>query len=186
MRVRLALHEKGVAFATREEDLANFSQTLRALHPEAKVPVLVQGKLVLYESAIIIEYIEDAFPIPPPLMPKAAAARAEIRLLGYWCNQFFKLDIDRFKYGVSRFTSEECDGVEIRLQGHLGKLEARLSSSAWLVESEYSLADILVFPFARQLVRTKPRAAFLDEFPKFLEWIERISERPAFKKTIEK
>lgn len=179
----MTLHEKGIPFDVKEEDLKNFSPELRAKHPEVKVPVLVHGAVVLYESAIITQYIEDAFP-QNPLMPKNAAQRAEIRLWTYWCNQIFKLDLDRLKYGVSRFSEAECDGVKARVAGHLAKLEKRLSQFEWLVGNEFSLGDIHLFPFCRQLFGVKPTPVFLSSHPAVLAWVDKISNRESFKKTM--
>ena len=53
---------------------------LLKLNPRGKVPAIIDGETVLYESRIIIEYLEDQYP-EPPLMPKAPARRANIRLL---------------------------------------------------------------------------------------------------------
>ncbi|NBT58115.1 glutathione S-transferase family protein, partial [bacterium] len=111
MRVRMALHEKKLAFEVVEEDLKNFSEKLRSLHPEAKVPVLTHGTRVLYESAIITEYVDDLPSSQPRLMPMDPGERAEVRLWTYWCNHPFKLDLDKFKYGVSRFSEAECLGA---------------------------------------------------------------------------
>ncbi|MFM8313156.1 MAG: glutathione S-transferase family protein, partial [Deltaproteobacteria bacterium] len=119
MRVRIALHEKGIPFEVKEEDLKNFSDELKQLHPEVKVPLLVHGNRVIYESAIIAEYIDDLRPEINPLMPKTPGERSEVRLWTYWCNYQFKTDIDRFKYGTHRFKEEECVGAEERLKNHL-------------------------------------------------------------------
>lgn len=185
MRVRLTLHEKQIPFRTIEEDLSNFSPTLKSLHPEAKVPVLVQGLTVVYESAVITEYLEDKYP-EPPLLPKDASLRAEVRLWTYWCNHSFKLDLDRFKYRTSRFTESECVGVEERVENHLKKVESRLVNHTWLVADNLSLADVHVFPFIRQLSRVKEAQHFFTKLPGTSTWVERISSRPAFLKTMEK
>lgn len=184
MRVRLVLNEKEIPFDVVEEDLKNFSPELKALHPEAKVPLLVHGTRVVYESSVITEYLEDLF-ASVPLMPRDAGERAEVRLWTYWCNTVFKPNVDRFKYGTNRFSADECVGVLERIQQNLEKLEEVLKANQSLV-GDYSLADIHVFPFVRQLVRITPTPDFLSSFPATLNWVKRISERPAFLKTLER
>ena len=179
MRVRIALHEKNIPFDIKEEDLKNFSEELRSLHPEVKVPLLVHGKRVIYESAIIVEYVNDLNPNTHPLMPETAGAKSEARLWTYWCNHQFKVDLDRFKYGTHRFGAQECVGADVRVKNHLTKIETHLKSSDWLVENEFSIADINVFPFVRQLSKIQPVPSFLDEFPKTLKWLSNLSERPS-------
>ncbi len=182
----MTLHEKGIPFETREEDLKHLSSAVKELHPQAKVPVLVHENRAIYESSIITEYIEERFPTPIALMPQNAGDRAEVRLWTYWCNTLLKPDIDRLKYGAARFPESECLGVEARLMGHLERLEQKLRGGEWLVGTSISLADIHVFPFCRQLVRVTPTPEFLGHSPLLLQWIERVSLRPSFLCSMEK
>ena len=186
MRVRIALHEKEIPFEIKEEDLKNFSEELRRLHPEVKVPLLVHGKRIIYESAIITEYIDELMPDKNPLMPKTAGEKSEVRLWTYWCNHQFKPDLDRFKYGTSRFKEEECLGAEEKVKKHFCKIEETLRISDWLVGEFFSLADINVFPFVRQISRIQPVPAFLNQFPRTVNWMDRIGSRPSVLKTISK
>ncbi|MEZ4704728.1 MAG: glutathione S-transferase family protein [Bdellovibrionota bacterium] len=185
MRVRMTLHEKDVPFQTIEEDLKNFSQDLKKHHPEAKVPVLLHEHHVLYESAIITEYLEDTFP-RPSLTPEDPWGKAQTRLWTHWCNHIFKPHVDQYKYGESRSRPEQVLAAPQELCKDLEKLEHRLSDHDWLVGESFSLADIHVFPFFRQLVKATPRFSGLEKAPKSLEWLERICGRPSFQKTIEK
>lgn len=186
MRARIALHEKGIDFEVIEEDLKNFSQKLLSLHPEAKVPVLVHGPRVIYESAIITEYVNDLPSEKKSLMPEDPGGKAEIRLWTYWCNHLFKLDLDRYKYGSSRFPEAECVGAEERLIRHLEKLEKQLKGNSWLVGEMFSLAEVHLFPFVRQLSRIQPTPQFLSRFPSVLNWRDRVNARPSVLKSLEK
>ncbi|MCB0307808.1 MAG: glutathione S-transferase family protein [Bdellovibrionales bacterium] len=185
IRVRMTLHEKGIPFVTIEEDLKNLSPELRKLHPEAKVPLLVHGDCVVYESAIITEYLEDWFP-SPALMPFTAHDRAKVRLWTHWCNQHFKPHIDHFKYGTSRSTPDLVEQAPKHLNADLTKLESRLEHHTWLVGEHFGLADIHVFPFYRQLSITTPPLTTIDDFPKTKAWFEQICLRNAFEKTMHK
>ena len=186
MRVRIALFEKEIPFEVQEEDLKNFSQELRSLHPEVKVPVLVHGQRVIYESAIITEYVDELLPNNHPIMPKEPGERSEVRLWTYWCNSQFKPDLDRFKYGTSRFSAEDCFGAEEKVKLHLNKLEEHLKIKPWLVGTQFSLADINVFPFVRQLSRIRPEPIFLNSFQSVMKWLNSISERPSVVKALQK
>jgi len=186
MRVRVALHEKGIPFEVKEEDLKNFSDELKKLHPEVKVPLLVHGERVIYESAIIAEYVDDLSPETHPLMPKEAGERSEVRLWTYWCNQQFKPDLDRFKYGTSRFKEEDCVGALEKVKNHLSKIETRLAAHSWLVGQRFTLADINVFPFVRQLSRIQPLPKFLEAYPKTMAWLKNISNRPSVISALQK
>ncbi|MCI5072158.1 glutathione S-transferase family protein [bacterium] len=185
MRVRMTLHEKGIAFETREEKWGAFSQELKEKHPEAKVPVLVHGDTVIYESAIITEYIEDAFP-KHALLSQDPSQRAQMRLWTYWCNHVFKPHVDHYKYGTARSKAEDVEQAPENLKKDLHKLEATLSQQHYLLGDKLSLADIHVFPFLRQLNKVTPRLSYLDDCPATLKWLEKLLARPAFEKTMEK
>ena len=75
-RVRVALFEKGITLEEVETDKpARDTPEYRALNPYGRIPTLVDGELVLYESSAILEYLELAHP-QPPLVPAVPALRA--------------------------------------------------------------------------------------------------------------
>ncbi|MCY4441273.1 MAG: glutathione S-transferase family protein [Deltaproteobacteria bacterium] len=82
-RVKVVLEEKGLEYETVPVDLRKREQKAPeylAMNPYGKVPVLVDGDTVLYESCIINEYLEEKYPAPP-LLPADAVSRARIRIL---------------------------------------------------------------------------------------------------------
>lgn len=89
-RVKVVLEEKKLAYETVPVDLRKKEQKAPeylAMNPYGKVPVLVDGDTVLYESCIINEYLEEKYPAPP-LLPADPSLRARIRILvDYGVNQ---------------------------------------------------------------------------------------------------
>jgi maleylacetoacetate isomerase len=84
-RARIALNYKGVAYESVAVDLrapvsAQRTPEFLALNPEGLVPVLIDGDTVVRQSLAIIEYLEETHPAPP-LLPRAPAARAQVRAL---------------------------------------------------------------------------------------------------------
>lgn len=82
-RVKVVLEEKHLLYELVPVDLRKKEQKkpeYLAMNPYGKVPVLVDGDTVLYESCMINEYLDEKYP-DPPLMPKDPAARARIRIL---------------------------------------------------------------------------------------------------------
>jgi glutathione S-transferase len=81
-RVRFTLHEKNLAFSELKLDLFSGDQ-LRPeylqINPNGVVPSLVHDGRVIVDSAVIIEYLNEVFPVPAPLVPHDAAARAAMR-----------------------------------------------------------------------------------------------------------
>ena len=84
-RVRIALNLKGIPWQSVLVDLrapvsAQHTREFRSLNPHGLIPVLVDGEHALTQSLAIIEYLEETHP-QPPLLPRDAAARAEVRAL---------------------------------------------------------------------------------------------------------
>ena len=78
-RTRIVLAEKEIAHETVEVDLKKLPEDLIDLNPYCSVPTLEDRDLVLYNSRVIMEYLEERFP-HPPLMPVGPVARAQSRL----------------------------------------------------------------------------------------------------------
>jgi glutathione S-transferase len=84
-KVRIALREKGLTFDDEELPISRNAilskpDQLLAANPRGQLPTLFDGDLVLYDSTVILEYLEDRAPAPP-LLPDGAKARARARLL---------------------------------------------------------------------------------------------------------
>ena len=78
-RCRFVLYEKGMDFQIIDVDLYNKPEDIAVMNPYNQVPVLVERDLILYESNIINEYIDERFP-HPQLMPADPVMRARARL----------------------------------------------------------------------------------------------------------
>ena len=81
-RVRLVLAEKGVAVEIVDVEPGSMPEDLAGLNPYNSLPTLVDRDLVLYESKVIMEYLDERFP-HPPLLPVYPVARAQSRLIIY-------------------------------------------------------------------------------------------------------
>jgi len=78
-RTRLVLTEKDIAHESIEVDLKKLPEDLLELNPYGSVPTLIDRDLILYNSRVIMEYLEERFP-HPPLMPVGPVQRAQSRL----------------------------------------------------------------------------------------------------------
>ncbi len=184
IRVRMTLHEKQIPHQIIEEDLSELSPTLLALHPEGRVPLLIDGDHVIYESSVITEYLDEKFPTPR-LMPKSPELRARVRLLTHGCNQIFKPDLDRFKYDWRHSNPEEQSQIVRAIHAHLDTLEKTLGDQDFLLGQKISLADIHFFPFFRQLTRcTSPAFPELEKRVRLQAWLTRLTSRPSFERAM--
>lgn len=179
IRVRMVLEEKGIPYRVIEEDLSNFSEELLKLHPQGRVPLLIHNELVIWESSIITEYLDDQFR-EPRLMPGAAEKKVKIRLWTHWCNEIFKPDLDLWKYKKKDMSETDRADLQSRMEGHLFKLVSPLKNHSFLMGEELTLADIHVFPFYRQLGRIHPEFPGKERFKLVDAWLEKITSRPGF------
>lgn len=150
-RVRIALAEKGLEYEKIPVDLGkkeNKTPEYLKLNPYGKVPVLVDGDLVLYESAIVNEYIEEKYP-NPPLMPKDPGRRAKARILVDYCDQRFSGPLRTIRLERQKPEHERDLGAiaqaERDVQNNLQWLNAQIGNEEYLVGS-FSLADVAFMP----------------------------------------
>src|SRR5271155_1276404 len=97
-RARLVLAEKGIAIELVNVDPNHLPEDLLDLNPYHSVPTLVDRDLVLYDSRVIIEYLDERFP-HPPLMPVDPVTRAQFRLALYrverdWYSLAHQIDLE--------------------------------------------------------------------------------------------
>jgi glutathione S-transferase len=184
IRVRMVLEEKGLAYEIKEEKLSAKSEELLRLHPEGRVPLLIHIGKALPESAVIAEYLEEVYP-EPSLMPEGGAwAKAQMRIWTHWCDRTFKPDVDLYKYRWPQLLEADQEALTKRLESHFFKLESALSGQAFLMGRELSLADIHVFPFYRQIRKSRENLPELFKIARCEAWLQRITERPSFERVM--
>jgi glutathione S-transferase len=156
-----------------ECDLGNKPKDLLELNPYGKVPVLVDGDAVVYESAIIDEYLEERYP-EVPLMPKDPLARARIRIWIDYCNT----RVQRAAGYIAHNYKVEESGTELRT--YLENLNRHMQGREYIAD-EYSLADITYIPFF--IRRERYQVSIGDDLPHVKAWMERLLDRPAVRAT---
>jgi glutathione S-transferase len=156
-----------------ECDLGNKPKDLLELNPYGKVPVLVDGDAVVYESAIIDEYLEEKYP-QVPLMPKDPLARARVRIWIDYCNT----RVQRAAGYIAHNYKVEESGTELRT--YLENLNRQMQGREYIA-NEYSLADITYIPFFVR--RERYQASIGDDLPHLNAWMERLLERPVVRAT---
>jgi glutathione S-transferase len=163
-RARIVLAEKGLEYDAVEIDLDDRPAWLYEKNPLGKVPVYEEDEgLVLPESEVIMEYLEERYP-EPALWPADPAERALGRL---WVQRFD----DRL--GDAYYAARRGDGAQLDVR--LGELDRALEAQPYLTGREYGLVDIAYVPW---ILRALER--FDVELPPALAaWLERVSTRPA-------
>jgi len=189
-KVEIAAHEKAIDFElvmvpfdpARGYD-PKHPDVLR-INPKRQVPVLIDGELTLFDSTLIFEYLEDAYP-RPALYPAGAAARARCRRLELTGDEILLPPVRSLMYRTEppaadpdrrRMQQEAAARAEADLRGHYGQLERELGEAPYFC-GEFSVADIALFMslfFAQRL-----RGPELSGNPALVRWFERMRARPA-------
>jgi stringent starvation protein A len=146
-RTRLVLAEKGINIDVVNVEPGALPEDLLDLNPYHSVPTLVDRDLVLYDSRVIIEYLDERFP-HPPLMPVDPVTRAHFRLALY--------RIERDWYGLTQQIEQEVDKKQsLRLKKILR--DSILASSdvfkakPFFLSDEFSLVDASIAPILWRL-----------------------------------
>lgn len=155
-------------------DLKNKPKELYELNPYAKVPVLIDGDAVIYESAIIDEYLEEKYP-DPPLLPKEPASKARARIWIDFCNSRLQAAAHEVRYG------NDPEKAKKHIREHLSTLDREMKEQEYIAGA-YSLADITFIPF---FTRQDHYGVTLDGSVRHVKrWMERLLARPAVSSTL--
>jgi RNA polymerase-associated protein len=145
-QVRIVLAEKGVSVEIEQVDPDNLPQDLIDLNPYQTVPTLVDRELTLYESRIIMEYLDERFP-HPPLMPVYPVARGESRLM--------MLRIERNWYSlmhkIERSSGQEAESARRQLREELLAIAPLFGQTPYFMNEEFSLVDCYLAPLLWRL-----------------------------------
>ena len=163
-RVILAAKFKGIELPLVEPQDGMRSASHLALSPIGRIPVLVDGTVVLPESGVILEYLDDRFP-QPALFPREAAARANVRLLARIQDNYSVPSFGPFLSGDAAAIA----GALARIDTALGYVDHFRIDGEFASSDAFSAADCALMPFfhlferlqdgfgAFDLVRKRPR-----------------------------
>lgn len=185
-RARMALIEKGLDFTLTEVDLYNKPDWFKRLSPYGKVPLLRHDAAVIYESRIINEYLEDAFPARP-LMPSDPAARARARIWIEYCDghlmpALHKLIGDR-RNSAKQIENRKSVAEAFRFMEHEGL--RKLSGGPYWLGDDVSLVDLQFMPFFERFPCYQAiwGAAIPEECARLKAWIATMESRDSHKMT---
>ena len=197
-KVEIALTEKGL-FESCEREMVPFNQQIGyqpkhpavlAANPKGQVPVLVDGDLTLFDSTLILEYLEEAYPAAP-LFPEGAAARARCRMLELYADDILFQMMRKLGHRSDMPPEDAAECVaqiaagkqaDAAIAHEFARLDAQLAGKPFFCGA-LSIADIGLFMtilFIRRLLGPK-----LDPFPALAAWNERLLQRAGFARAAE-
>lgn len=188
-KVKIALREKGLEFEAKTPgglgSGARVEDEFVRANPRMEVPVLIDGAASLFDSTIILEYLEERYP-EPPLLPEEPVARAGARTI----EEVLDTHYEAITWGLSevryfrRATGKLAEKLESAAAIELGRLHAwledRLGEEAWLGGDGFGWADLCAAPFVNGAhgfgLGPDPESGLFD-------WLERVNERPGVQET---
>lgn len=197
--VLLALTVKRVPYASKLLQLSkkeHKTPEYMALNSRGKVPCIVDGDHVLYESLAILTYLDRKHPDPPLYGSTAVEAGMIARLVAE--DRFYiepKLDalLIPFYRGKAAEQAGELPNRVAAVREELDRLEALLAKRDYLASARLSAADLVIFPHLQHLNRARKRqeaedliAAFRDyedRYPQLVAWNARIEAIPGYELT---
>ncbi|TAK91574.1 MAG: glutathione S-transferase [Burkholderiaceae bacterium] len=175
-RCRFVLFEKGMDFEIRDVDLFNKPEDIAVMNPYGQLPILVERDLILYESNIINEYIDERFP-HPQLMPADPVMRARTRLF------LFNFERELFVHVSTleerhRPNEKAQEKARAAIRDRLTQLAPVFLKNKYMLGEEFSMLDVAIAPLLWRLghygIDLPKTAAPVQKYG------ERIFSRPAY------
>ncbi len=144
-RVRLVLAEKNITYEVEDIDPLNMPEELMELNPYGTLPTLVDRDLKLYESRIIMEYLDERFP-HPPLLPVDPVSRSTSRLL------LFRVERDWYQQmDVILSGKKEAAKARKELRESLISTAPVFGAKPFFMSDEFTLVDCAIAPLLWRL-----------------------------------
>jgi RNA polymerase-associated protein len=178
-RCRFVLFEKGMDFEIRDVDLYNKPEDIAVMNPYGQVPILVERDLILYESNIINEYIDERFP-HPQLMPGDPVDRARVRLflLNFEKELFTHVSVLEASSRSGKSADKGVEKARAHIRDRLTQMAPVFLKNKFILGENFSMLDVALAPLLWRLdhygIELSKNAAPL------LKYAERIFSRPAY------
>ena len=179
-RVRIVLAEKGVTVDIEDIDSDAVTAEILEANPYGTLPTLVDRDLALYESKVVMEYLDERFP-HPPLLPVYPVARAESRLWVYrierdWCGL-----IDQI---LSDPASEKSDHARKEFQESLITIASIFEEMPYFMNEEFTIVDCCLAPMLWRLPQLGIVLPMNAQVKPLLDYMDRLFARPSFQESL--
>lgn len=182
----MALVAKGLPFERIVPDLGNPPADFLNVSPRREVPVLVDDGAAIFDSAIIVEYLDDKFP-DNPVLPKSAVDRAKVRMIATLCDS----QLEAIIFGVTeimvfkRASGELGDAILAKGRADFATffawLESQLGGRDWFNGDAYGMGDMAVLPYMQTASLYKAAPAVDTPLGR---WFERAKAQPGFQRCL--
>jgi glutathione S-transferase len=175
--------EKGLQWETTWLDLPSGEHKkpeYLAINPVGKVPALIDGQVIVHDSTIINEYLDDRFP-GRPLLPRDPAARARARSMEDYADAYMAPSMYKILYQMRKPEAErdraKIEEGERETRRHFEHLDRELAGREFLA-GEFSVADIAYMPHLSSYERAGYKVP--ADLKNLHAWWERLKARPSY------
>jgi RNA polymerase-associated protein len=176
-RTRIVLNEKSVTFEVKQVEPGNIPEDLIDLNPYNSTPTLVDRDLVLFDSQIIMEYLDERFP-HPPLMPVDPVSRARSRMM------LHRIDKDWYSLlpDLEGNDAAKKEAAQKEFRESLLSVSPVFDAKPFFMSDEFTLVDCSIAPLLWRLehygIELPAQAKSIEEYA------ERVFSRDAFKDSL--
>jgi len=179
-RVRIVLAEKGVTVDIEDIDPKAVTEEILEANPYGTLPTLVDRDLALYESNVVMEYLDERFP-HPPLLPVYPVARAESRLWIYRIERDWCVLIDQIKESPD---GKKADAARKEFRESLVTIAGIFEEMPYFMSEEFTLVDCCLAPMLWRLPELGISLPNNRHVKPLHEYMERLFERPSFQESL--
>jgi glutathione S-transferase len=187
-KVKIALREKQIEFEPRIPDLFSGGDAeFQAANPRLEVPALVDGETAVFDSTIILEYLEDRWP-EPALLPSGAPARARVRMLEELCDTYYEainwavFEVRVFQRATGALADQLLARAAEQVAGVNAYLDRQLRSHPFSNGERVGWGDLSVVPLVHAAAMSGNAPA---EGSALAGWLDRVRARPSVTQTLD-
>jgi RNA polymerase-associated protein len=179
-RVRIVLAEKDVTVEIEDIEPSAITEEILEANPYGTLPTLVDRDLALYESKVVMEYLDERFP-HPPLLPVYPVARAQSRLWVHriekdWCTLIAKI--------VNSPESKKAEEARKEFRESLISIATIFDDMPYFMSEEFTLVDCCLAPILWRLPELGIELPSNRQVKPLLDYMERLFDRPSFQESL--
>jgi RNA polymerase-associated protein len=179
-RVRIVLAEKGVTVDVEDIAPNGITEEILEANPYGTLPTLVDRDLALYESKVVMEYLDERFP-HPPLLPVYPVARAQSRLWIYrierdWCTLMTQI--------LASPDSKKAEAARKEFRESLIGVAGIFTDKNYFMSEEFTLVDCCLAPMLWRLPQLGITLPDNRQVKPLLDYMDRLFERPSFEESL--
>ncbi len=180
-RVRIVLAEKGVTVDIVDTDPSVIPEEVTEQNPYNNLPTLLDRDLALYESKVMMEYLDERFP-HPPLLPVYPVLRGQCRLLMYRIERDWSVLVDTIQKGKPDSKVVEKARKDL-LDGLMG-IAPVFTEFPFFMSEEFSLVDCCLAPILWRLSELGINLPKTKQTKPLMDYMDRMFEMPSFKASL--